>query len=117
MNYDYGIQNKALVPSGSFQYVTWNALALYMNYQLLDQWQTSVRGEIYDDSDGYTTGVRQNWREITLTLTYNITKQFMIRAETRHDFSNVNAFVNNNGIGAANNQQSYALEAYYSFAI
>ncbi len=117
MNYDYGIQNKAIVPGGYYQYAVWDGLAVYMNYHLMDQWQTSIRGEIYNDSDGYSTGVRQNWREITLTLIYNVTKQFMLRAETRHDFSNVNAFVNSNGFGASNNQQSYAMEAYYSFAI
>lgn len=108
MNYDYGVQNGR---------GTWNTLALYFNYNVTDQWQTSVRGEIYEDSEGVTTGVKQNWRELTLTLAYKITKQLMLRAETRHDFSNVNAFVDNDGISAVNNQQSYALEAYYSFAI
>lgn len=117
MNYDYGLQNKALLPGFILNRADWQGLALYLNHHWTDKLASSIRGEMYYDTNGYTTGVRQNWREITLSLMYHFTKHFMMRAETRHDFSNVSAFLNKNAASAANNQQSYALEAYYSFSI
>jgi len=116
VNYDYGWQTKAALPNGSISKAAWQGIAGYMNYKFSDQWQTSVRGEIFEDSDGFRTGVRQNWRELTLTLGYMPIKNLQIHAETRHDFSNVNSFTRPNGKGSDNNNQSYALEAYYKFA-
>lgn len=117
MNYDYGLQNKALLPGLELNRADWQGLALYVNYNWTDKLMSSLRGEAYYDTNGYTTGVRQSWREMTVSLMYHFTKHFMMRAETRHDFSNVAAFLNKSGNNAANNQQSYALEAYYSFSI
>lgn len=112
--YDYGIQRKALLPFDIGQAV-WQGVSAYVNYQYNDQWQSSVRGEIYNDGNGYTTGVRQNLRELTLTLGYQPIKSILIRAETRHDISNVSSFINASGNGTSNNQQSYALEGNYLF--
>lgn len=112
---DYGVQSKAIDSEAGIEQVVWQGLAGYVNYQFNDKWRTSLRGELYDDQDGYTTGVRQNWRELTLTLAYIPLKHAEVRAETRHDFSNVNSFMNRTGPGVNNNQQSYALEMLYFF--
>ncbi|HRD69316.1 MAG TPA: outer membrane beta-barrel protein [Legionella sp.] len=108
-NYDGGVQSKAGLPTGVVSKAVWQGVAGYINYKFNDRWRTSLRGELFNDCDGYRTGVVQHWDEITLTLGYALFKEVELRAETRHDFSNVASFVKKNG-GTTNNQQSYALE-------
>jgi len=115
LNYDYAFQTKAVLPDGDTGRATWQGLAGYISYVLTEKLQTNFRAEIFEDSNGYRTGVRQNWREVTLTLGYQPIKSLMIEIETRHDFSNVDAFVDKNGSGTNGNQQSYALNMYYTF--
>jgi hypothetical protein len=110
---DYGVQSKAITSSGAIGRAVWEGIAGYANYQFNDKWRTSVRGEIYDDQNGYMTGLHQNWRELTLTVGYVPIKHVELRAETRHDFSNQNVFMNTDGPGLNKNQQSYAIEALY----
>lgn len=114
-NYDYGMQTRAALPSGQAARAFWQGIAAYFNYQYNDKWQASLRGEVFSDRNGYRTGVQQTWKELTLTLAYTLFKNFQLRAETRHDFSNVKSFVTLNGIAANNNQQSFALEGLYKF--
>ncbi|HLF66057.1 MAG TPA: outer membrane beta-barrel protein, partial [Gammaproteobacteria bacterium] len=114
-NYDYAMQNQAALANGSIGKATWQGIAGYINYQWAEKWLTSLRSEILADTQGYRTGVRQNWREITLTLRYFPVKALEFRAETRHDFSNVNAFRSKSGTAAYNNQQSFGLEGIYNF--
>jgi len=115
-NYDYGNQTLATLPANNVADAVWQGIAGYANYKFNDLWQTSFRGEIFSDRNGYRTGVAQSWKELTVSLGYTPLKNLEIRAETRHDFSNVNAFLDSNGHGTNNNQQSYALEAFYKFA-
>jgi hypothetical protein len=89
-NYDYGWQTRAFLSDGDLGEATWSGIAGYINYKLNDKWQTSLRGEIFDDRDGFRTGVSQCIKEVTLTLGYSPIKNFEIHVETRHDFSNVN---------------------------
>ena len=114
-NLDYAIQPKAALPNNVTGRAAWSGVGGYVNYQLNDKWRSTVRGEIMNDSDGFRTGVRQNWKEVTLTFGYEPIRHLSVIAEARHDFSNVNAFVNKNGVNSNNNQQSYALEALYQF--
>lgn len=116
-NGDYGSQNTANLPNGVLGKAVWQGVAGYINYKFNNEWRTSLRGEVFDDTNGFRTGVRQNWREITLTLGYAPMKikNLEVRTETRHDFSNVSSFVNANGIGSNKNQQSFAVEGLYRF--
>ncbi|HTM64155.1 MAG TPA: outer membrane beta-barrel protein [Gammaproteobacteria bacterium] len=114
-NLDYGLQNRALLPAPAIGSAMWAGAAGFFNYQFNDKWRTSVRGEIFDDADGYRTGVAQVWKEITLTFGYEPIKHLMFNIETRRDFSNVNAFLNKGALTSNNNQQSFALEALYQF--
>lgn len=115
VNGDYATQTKAALPNGDLARANWKGVAGYVNYKFNEKWRTSVRGEFFDDSQGYRTGIRQNWREVTLTAGYAPRKYCEFRAETRHDFSNVDAFVDKHGDATSKNQQSYALEAIYKF--
>lgn len=113
--YDYIWQSQALLPDGNLARAEWQGIAGYVDYKFNDIWQTALRAEYFDDQNGYITGVRQNWREITLSLGYTPIKNFVVRLETRHDFSDVSSFVNSNGVTTNNNNQSFALEGYYQF--
>jgi hypothetical protein len=113
VDYDYGWQTTATLPTGNQASVFWQGIAGYVNYQFNDRWRSSLRSEIFLDQQGYWTGVRQNWREVTLTIGYAPIKSFEIRAETRRDFSNVHSFLDSNKMTASNNQQSYAVDALY----
>lgn len=114
-NYDGGWQTNAALPNGTNNRAVWQGIAGYLNYSFNDKWLTSLRGEYFNDQNGYRTGVRQAWKEATITLGYIPIKHVEIRAETRRDFSNVNSFTNKNGVTVSNNAQSYALEAFYKF--
>jgi hypothetical protein len=115
-NYDGALQTQAALPNGAVAQAVWQGIAGYINYKLSDKWRTSLRGEFFNDRDGYRTGVVQKWDELTLTVGYFVLKDFELRAETRHDFSNVNSFLRANGIGTSNYQQSYALEGVLKFS-
>lgn len=114
-NYDYAWQTKASLPDGSLGRAIWQGIAGYVNYKFTDIWSTSLRGEIFEDANGFRTGVRQNWREVTLTLGYTPIKNLVFHVEARRDFSNVNSFTNFTGIPRSNNNQSVALEGFYKF--
>jgi hypothetical protein len=115
-NYDYAWQTKAALPDGSLSKAVWQGIAGYVNYKFTDKWSSSLRGEVFEDSNGYRTGVRQNWREATFTLGYMPIKNVQVHAEVRKDFSNVNSFTNSSGVTTSNNNQSFALEVFYKFS-
>ena len=114
-NLDVGTQSKASLPGNTMGGATWAGMSGYVNYQFSDRWRTSVRGEIFNDSDGYRTGIRQSLKEMTLTLGYSPIQHLEMMVEARHDFSNVDSFIDQNGRNRNNNQQSFALEALYQF--
>ena len=51
-----------------------------------------VRGEIFDDQDGFRTGTEQQLHEITLTGKWYITEKLTFWVEYRHDGSDEDAF-------------------------
>ncbi len=124
LNYDYAWQDNASAFTPDANGVaTWNGIAGYANYQFTDQWRGSLRGEYFNDKDGYRTGVKQQWKEMTYTMAYLPNKNIELRGEYRYDFSNGHspfpsgasrAFNNSNG-GTSNSQYSFALEALFKF--
>lgn len=114
LNYDVGTQRNATLASGATGKAKWDGLAAYANYHFNDQWRLSLRGETFNDKDGYRTGVAQRWKEATLTVAYMPTKEIELRAEVRADRSNVASFLQTDGT-AKRNQQSFGLEALYKF--
>jgi hypothetical protein len=111
-NYDYGTQDKAGLSGGKAK---WQGFAGYINYQINDQWRVSLRGEYFDDKDGYRTGVVQKWKEGTLTLAYLPAKEWEVRGEFRADKSDKNAFFKSDGVSATDTQRSFGLEVLYKF--
>ncbi len=123
LNYDYGSQDNTLtagLPTGASK-AKWEGWAGYANYQINEKWRGSLRGEWFNDKDGYRTvweagkTAGQKWKEATLTLAYLPTKAIEIRAEARNDWSDQKVFLATDGITLKDNQSSLGLEAIYKF--
>lgn len=127
LNYDDGRQkdDSAGAATGSYR---WNGFAAYGNYQFTDRWRISVRGEYFDDRDGYRTGVvdpasgrGQRWKEATVTVGWAPAASVELRLEARHDESSVgDAFVRRVDASGApvaygGSVDSIALEGLYKF--
>ncbi len=116
LNYDYATQgNAATVTATGVSRAKWSGVAGYANYQISDDWKVSLRGEYFDDSDGYRTGLTQKWKEATLTVGYTAIKNLELRGEIRGDRSNVLAFTKSDSVNASKSQRSVGVEAIYKF--
>lgn len=116
LNVDYGTQASALpLGTGGSGRAAWHGVAGYANYQINDQWRLSLRGEYFNDRDGFRTGIPQKWKETTFTVAYLPTKNIELRTEVRADRSNEAAFVDRDGVTSSNNQRSFGVEAIYKF--
>ncbi|HKV39256.1 MAG TPA: porin, partial [Blastocatellia bacterium] len=85
-NYDYG--KDAVDGRG----VHWQGVAGYFKAQVNKWWALIPRFEWYDDHDGFTTGLAQTLKEITLTSEQKIYGNLLTRLEYRRDFSDENFF-------------------------
>jgi hypothetical protein len=84
LNYDTAHQTN-VIELGTAK---WNGLAGYLNDQITPKWLLSLRGEVFNDADGYRTdifGSGTTWHEATLTGTYSFNKNLSGRAELRSD--------------------------------
>jgi len=111
INADYGTQKKGTVTGTTAK---WWGIAGYGNYQFTDQWRLAVRGEFFDDRDGFRSGTVQKWKEATTTLAYTPTEHVELRGEYRHDWSDKRSFLESNG-NIRKTQDTAALEAIYKF--
>lgn len=116
LNYDSATQDNTatVTPSGANK-AKWEGWAGYANYQFDEHWRVSLRGEYFDDKDGYRTGVVQKWKEATLTVAYLPTKAIELRGEVRNDRSNVPSFLDRDGATGRNNMSSYGVQFLYKF--
>jgi len=128
VNYDWGqqkgvpVEGMFSVPDGA-ESPTWWGIAGYFNYQFNDQWRVSLRGEYFDDKDGYRTGIVQEWKEGTLTVGYAPAKSVELRLEGRYDKSNVYSFLKSYAYDSeanvftdtSNNMGSVGLEGVFKF--
>jgi hypothetical protein len=88
---DYGTAQSTSTTSSA----TWWGAAGYVNFAINDLWRVSLRGEYFDDTDGYLTrnfdpvtltgGVSQKLKEVTVTFGYDPSKNFEFRVEGRYD--------------------------------
>lgn len=108
LNYDYGKEQNALAPG---QNAKWDGFAGIVKYDFTDRLSLAVRGESFNDPDGYRTGVAQRLMEWTFSPQIKIGKNTVLRPEYRIDKSNVNSF---NG-GATNTQSTVGLGVMVTF--
>jgi hypothetical protein len=121
LNYDNAYQRNATLLSGATGTAKWEGWAGYVNYMINEQWKVSLRGEWFNDKDGYRTTVQpgatsgQKWKEATITVAYLPVKNVELRGELRFDRSDQNVFRDKDGVTAKSSQNSIGLEALYKF--
>ncbi len=113
LNYDNGTQDNtgavALAETGFTGSVRLSGFSGIVKYDINDMYSISVRGESFNDSDGYGTGTPQELAEFTLTPEIRLGGGLIVRPEYRHDTSNKESFDNN----TKKTQDTYALAAMY----
>jgi hypothetical protein len=121
LNYDHGEQeNGSAFTAGDD--ADWDGVAGYINYKFHDKWRLSLRGEWFDDKDGYRTGAfepgatdGQEWKEATATLSYFANDNVELRGEVRRDWSDQDVFLDSNEVDPEDDQTSIEFQALYKF--
>jgi hypothetical protein len=122
-NYDYGhdhILNSGsdgLPPFVVGPRAVWSGLAGYVKYAPNDKYAFSLRGEFFDDNQGFETGTSQRLSEFTATLQRTIAKSIMTRLEYRRDSSDSAVFPKGNfGDPFVKTQNTITLGVIYAFS-
>ena len=105
LNYDYGTEEHA-VATGTAK---WSGFSAIAKYDFNDTYSLAVRGESFDDTDGFRTGTKQKLTEVTVTPTIKLSGGLILMPEYRHDTSDKQAFDN----GTKKSQDTIALGAMY----
>lgn len=109
VNGDYGAEQW----SGSS--VSWKGVAVYGRYAFSPSAAFALRGEVYDDPDGATTGSAVRLSEVTATCEYLVPGGFLLRAEFRHDWASTAVFDQQEGSAPTDQQSTLSLSAVVSF--
>jgi hypothetical protein len=117
-NYDYGRDSPnpvAAIPV-SYTLAKWSGLAGYVKYAPNDKWAVALRGEYYDDNQGWTTGTAQELSEFTATLQRTISSKLIARLEGRRDMSDARTFLRGPAGSGVTGQNTVALGLIYAFS-
>jgi len=123
VNYNYGEQDGAFgvgTPTA-----TWHSVSGYAIYDVTDKLSVGVRGEYFEDQDGFrllsnplaNNGKPFNVWEFTLTGRYKLFDHLFASVEYRHDQATDSAKVFDDGDGKfnASSQDTIAFELVYQF--
>jgi hypothetical protein len=105
LNYDNGNEDNAVATGNA----KWSGFAGIVKYDFNDKYSLSVRGESFDDTDGFRTGTVQKLTEVTVTPEIRLAGGVIVRPEYRHDTSDKQSFDN----GTKKAQDTIALGAMY----
>lgn len=108
------------IPGGSS--AKYQGLALYASSMLNQQWRASVRGEYFDDKNGFHFGTTNGaggalgvkYYEATLTLAYLPTKDVELRTEVRADKAKEAVYVDSDG-STSKTLMTFGLQGLYKF--
>ena len=92
----------------------WKGIALYGKYAMTDLSTFALRGETFNDLNGYTSGLHQSFTELTATYEYKYNTNLLIRLEFRRDHSTESTFVDKNG-SAAKDQNTLTFGSMLTF--
>ncbi len=109
LDWDYGADHPPSMTA------VWRGLAGYVKYQLNDFSAFAIRGEVFDDPEGFMTGAIQTLNEGTLTYEYRPFPAIILRGEYRYDWSTVPAFDGTGGKFARRNESTLAMGAIVTF--
>jgi len=92
INFDYGMNRDALAAQDDTLLHDWWGVAGAAHIQASAKSAIALRGEYFDDPDGFQTGTQQHLAEGTFTYEYKWVEGALMRVEYRCDASNVNFF-------------------------
>ena len=114
INYDYGQNRDASIAKGGDGALNrWQGVAFAARQQMTGTQALAMRGEYFDDPQGYETGRSQDLWEITATYEYKWVEGLLARLEYRFDKSNVQFF--HKGDTAMVNDQSTLTAGFVAF--
>ena len=99
-NYDYGAEARvplAGTAGGGIEDVTWQGLAGYARVDLTGRFFVTLRAEWFDDPQGARTGYRQTLTEVTLTPSFRVRPNLVVRGDLRRDHSDREVFEKEDG--------------------
>ena len=108
LNYDDGKEEKA---GAAGEDVKWSGLSGIVKYDITDKYAVALRGEYFDDKDGFRTGTVQKVKEVTATFDAKLGGGLIVRPEYRHDSSDKESFDN----GTKKTQDTFALALMYAW--
>ena len=113
----FGVGLDAVYGSESLGGMTllWRGVAAYGRFSLADGSFLSARAEVYSDPQGFTTGLPQDLKEVTLTYEHPLLANLLLRAEYRYDWSTSSAFDSDTGLFTRANQRTIVLATIVTF--
>jgi hypothetical protein len=116
-NYDYGYDHNVsggIPPITTLGAVKWSGLAGYVKYAPNAKYYLALRGEYFDDNQGFSTGTSQELNEFTATFQRVLSKALITRLEVRRDNTDSRFFIKDNGTPVAS-QTTATLGLIYAF--
>ena len=107
-----GVYGQENLPAGV---ALWKGVAVYARYTPSDPCAITLRGEVYSDPEGYTSGTSQDIKEITLTYEYKPVTNLILRAEYRYDSADGVIYDGNGGSLTRKNQATLDVAAIVVF--
>lgn len=93
INYDIGANKDSIYHGlGDNKTNLWQGVAFAAHQQISARFAGAARVEVFDDRDGYATGMAQTVKEVTATGEYHWPIGLLARAEYRHDWSDTPFF-------------------------
>ena len=93
---------------------TWKGAAVYGKYTVDTLSAVAVRAEVYNDPLGYTTGIGNTYKEVTLTLEHKLFNQMLVRGELRDDMA-LNPAYDKNAYGTEKSQLTVTVGLVVTF--
>lgn len=105
INYDYASDKNTLLKSTNI----WTGIAFAARLAPNRTWAFAPRFEYFSDRNGFSTGVAQHVKEVTLTGEYKMLEGLLARLEYRRDWSDQPFFDRGNGLMSSKNQSTVVL--------
>lgn len=113
-SYDHGTEDNVGIGGRN---ADWHSVQGVLRYDFTPKFYLAVRAEIMDDEDGarISPGVAQTVWAFTVTPTFLLTENLVVRPEFRYDQSNEDVFEDDDGLFTEDTQTTIGINAIYYF--
>jgi hypothetical protein len=112
--YDYGTEANVGLDGRNAE---WHAAEAVFRYDFTPKFYLAVRGDVMDDEDGarISPGIAQTVWAFTVTPTFLLTDNLVVRPEFRYDTSDEDVFEDEDGLFTEDTQTTIGLNVIYYF--